>query len=73
MDPIRAGIQHALDSIGDGWNAAHYVVCLGLERVTSDGELETCPFWFAPPEQADYITDGLLMAVEDARACSEVE
>ena len=72
-DPIRNGIQKALDSMGDGWTAAHYIVCLGLERVTSDGELETCGFWLAPPEQADYITDGLLMAVEESRSCTEVE
>lgn len=68
MDPIREAIQKILDIHGDGWSSSHYVVAIGLERVTEDGNLETSSWWYAPPTQADYITDGLLGKVCEMRA-----
>lgn len=64
-DPIREGIQKLLDLYNDGWHVAHYVVRLGLERV-SDGGLQTCSWQYQPPDQADYITEGLLETIHDA-------
>jgi len=66
-DPIRAGIQQYLDELGDGWHLAHYVIALGIERVTADGNIESTPWYYAPPNQAEYVTDGLLDAVQDMR------
>lgn len=66
---IRAAIQAVLDSFGDGWQCAQYVVCLGLERVNSDGELESSPWIWAPPQQPEWQTDGLLVAAAKMRHC----
>ncbi|AYB69273.1 hypothetical protein SEA_GALACTIC_39 [Mycobacterium phage Galactic] len=32
-DPVRGAIQASLDAMGDGWQVAHYVVVVGLERI----------------------------------------
>lgn len=65
-DPMRAAIQNILDTAGDGWTLAHYVICMGLERLAPDGTVES-GFWLYPsPNQPAYITDGLLQrALED--------
>lgn len=73
MDAIRAAIQQLLDEAGDGWQLAHFVVAVGLERVTSDGVVETTPWWLAPKQQAEYVSDGLLLAVEEMRSAIEAE
>ena len=67
MSDIRAAIQAVLDSYGDGWQVAQYVACLGLERVNSDGELESSPWILAPPQQPEWMTDGLLEAALEMR------
>ncbi|MGV7585212.1 DUF7213 family protein [Mycobacterium kansasii] len=66
-DPIRVAIQELLDSYGDGWAISDYVVVMGLERVGADGELETMPWWHTPPRQAQWVTDGLIVALDDMR------
>jgi hypothetical protein len=59
MDSILDGIQQRLDTEGEGWQAAHYVVVIGLERITGDGvEHHSCMYNAA--NQPDYITTGLL-------------
>ncbi len=58
-----------LDAHGDGWQVAQYMIALGLERVDSDGRLETTPWVYAPPEQPEWQTDGLLEAAMDLRRC----
>ena len=70
QDPVAAAVQSVLDTYGDGWSLAHYVVCIGLERVTADGEVESTPFWLAQPGQAEYVSDGLLRRVDEIRACT---
>ena len=69
-DPIRDGIQEALDSCDGGFQVAHYVVIVGSERF-SNGELEVATAMFSGPLQAAYITDGLLMKAHDLQAISE--
>jgi len=72
---IRHYLQQMLDNSGDGWQLGQYVICLGLERVNSDGDLEFSPWVWAPSVQADWMTDGLLQAVmnlrEDAEICDD--
>jgi len=40
---------------------------MGLERVTADGELESSPWIWAPGQQPDWQTDGLLDAAMEMR------
>jgi hypothetical protein len=66
-DPIKTAIQTVLDQHGDGWTCSDFVVAIGLERVDSDGELETMPWWYAPKAQAEWVTDGLIIALDSMR------
>lgn len=72
-DPIRTAIQQVLDAYGDGWTIADFVVVMGLERVSSTGELETMPWWCAPPQQAEWVTDGPIVALDDMRNQVEMD
>jgi hypothetical protein len=69
-DPVRAALQQILDACGDGWTVADYCVVMGLERVNSDGEIETTPWWTAPTQQATWITDGLIIALDRMHAAA---
>lgn len=70
---VRHYIQTMLNNAEDGWNLAQFVLCMGLERVTSDGELECTAWVWSPPGQADWMTDGLLQASMDLRQSCEHE
>ena len=62
MDPeaqIRVAIQALLDSLGDGWGLAQHVIIMGIERVV-DGEIEATSWYWTPPSQPDWMTDGLI-------------
>ena len=43
-DDLRQAIQQLLDSYGDGWPWGSFVLSLGLQRVSPDGELESSPW-----------------------------
>jgi hypothetical protein len=74
FDKLRKAIQDILDaSDSEGWELAHYVVVVGIERLTSDGKVQTAVWAAQPGDQADYITDGLLASAEDIRASADVE
>ena len=66
---IREAIQAMLDAHGDGWQCAQFVICMGLERVTADGDLESSPWIYAPHQQPEWQTDGLLDAAAEMRHC----
>lgn len=70
-DAIRKAVQAVLDQEGDGYHVGQIVICMGLERVTSDGELESAPWWWAPPGQPEWMTDGLIESVVLLRAAFE--
>lgn len=72
-EAVRHYIQQMLDNAGDGWNLAQYVLCMGLERVTPNGELECTAWVWSPPHQADWMTDGLLQASINLRDSCEVD
>jgi hypothetical protein len=60
-DPLRDAIQRLLlDAAGDGWSATQYVIVMGLERINSDGNLETIAWHWSPQGQPDWQTAGLL-------------
>lgn len=71
-DPIRAAIQGALDSCGDGWTVSQYVVVMGLERI-NDGAIEATAWMWSPPGQPDWMTAGLLDAAMDMRERAELD
>lgn len=59
-DDIRDTIQKFLNTLGDGWTISQYVVAMGLERIDSEGKVESTAWYWAPPEQPDWQTSGLL-------------
>ena len=61
MDPIHVALQRILDKEHDGWSVAHYAIMVGIDRVCSDGKVESATFIHTPEEQADYMTAGLLV------------
>lgn len=60
MDKIREAIQEFLDTEGDGWTLTQFVIAMGLQRINSDGSLESIAWYHAPDGQADWQTSGLL-------------
>lgn len=62
-DQIAHAIQARLDEYGDGWTLSQWVVGMIIERVNSDGQLETLPWCVAAPAQQDWQTDALLFSV----------
>lgn len=65
---VRAAIQqHVLDPANDGWTVGQFVIAMGLERVNSDGNLEATHWLWAPPHQAEWMTDGLLDSARELR------
>lgn len=65
---VRAAVQAILDAAPDaGWHCAQFVVAMGLERVTPEGGIEAIPWVWSPPEQADWMTAGLLEAAAELR------
>lgn len=69
---VRAAVQAVLDASPDrGWHAAQFVICLGLERVTQNGGLESTPWIWAPPSQPEWMTDGLIDAAHAIRQDAE--
>jgi hypothetical protein len=68
-DRIRQAVQAVIDQEdGDaGWTVTQYVVAMGLERI-HDARIESCGWVWSPPDQADWMTVGLLEAALEMRA-----
>lgn len=67
-DRIRKAIQAVIDTEeGEGWTVTQYVVAMGLERI-HNAQIESCGWIWAPPDQADWMTVGLLEAGLEMRA-----
>lgn len=76
LDPgemVRHWLQQILNLSGDGWQLAQHVICMGLERVNSDGQLECTAWVYSPPDQADWMSDGLLQACLELRQSCEAD
>ena len=65
---LRAALQLLLDEEGDGWTPTQHVVCVGLERISADGQIEAGSWAWAPPSQPEWMTTGLLEEVINSRA-----
>lgn len=69
-DHVRAAVQNILDAAGDGYQVAQMVICMGLERVTADGDIEATSWFWTPPSQPDWMTAGLIEAALEIREWS---
>lgn len=70
---VRAAVQAILDAEGDGWSIAQFTITMGMERVGADGTLESAPWIWSPPNQPDWMTDGLIESAFTLRLESETE
>ncbi|AXH46876.1 hypothetical protein I5G67_gp038 [Mycobacterium phage Aminay] len=70
-DGIRAAIEAMLDESGDGYQLGQLVIVMSLEHINADGQIETVPWLWAPPDQAEWMTDGLLSTALDLRATAD--
>lgn len=73
LEGLRAALQQLLDAEGDGYQLAHYVVVMGIQKIDAMGKIDARAWMAVPAEQADYISDGLIAAAEDMRADADVE
>ena len=73
VDRLRNAIQKLLNAEGDGWILDQFVLALGLQRVNSDGDVESTAWVWAPAEQPDWQTDGLLNAAAELREDSDID
>jgi len=73
VDRLRNAIQKLLNAEGDGWVLDQFVLALGLQRVNSDGDVESTAWVWAPAEQPDWQTDGLLQAASELREDSDID
>ena len=73
IDRIRQAVQAVIDADESGWTVSQFVVAMGLERILSDGSMEACSWYLAPPDQADWMNAGLLEAGLELRAGAELE
>lgn len=74
---LRAALQEILDTESDeeGWLLDHYVVVMGIQKIDSNGKVNSASCMTVPEDQADYVTTGLLDSAVDmnANATEEVE
>lgn len=70
-DRLRAAVQAVLDEDPDGWVVGHFVLAMGLEKIHAGGWVESTAWYYTPPGQAEWMTDGLLEAAVEMRACAE--
>lgn len=72
---LRDAIQAVINELDDdrGWNVSQFVISMGLERVNADGQVESCSWHWAPPEQPDWQIIGLLLAAVDDHNAAEIE
>ena len=70
-DEVRAVLQRLINEDNEGWTVGQIVVVMALERINADGTVDSTPWYWAPANQADWMTGGLLEAAHDLRACAE--
>ena len=73
VDRLRNAIQKLLNQEGDGFVLNEFVLALGLQKMNSEGEVESTAWVWAPADQPDWITDGLLRAASELREDADIE
>jgi len=69
---LRNAIQRVLNEEGDGWIVGQFVLALGLEKMV-DGVIESTAWVWAPADQPDWVTDGLLAAASELREDADID
>ena len=69
---LRNAIQRVLNVEGDGWIVGQFVLALGLEKMV-DGVIESTAWVWAPADQPDWVTDGLLRAASELREDADID
>ena len=69
---LRNAIQRVLNEDGDGWIVGQFVLALGLEKMV-DGAIESTAWVWAPADQPDWVTDGLLRAASELREDADID
>jgi hypothetical protein len=69
---LRNAIQRVLNEEGDGWIVGQFVLALGLEKMV-DGVIESTAWVWAPADQPDWVTDGLLRAASELREDADID
>ena len=69
---LRNAIQRVLNEEGDGWIVGQFVLALGLEKMV-DGVIESTAWVWAPADQPDWITDGLIRAASELREDADID
>lgn len=60
-EQFRAALQTLIDAENsEGWLLDHYVVVMGVQKMNSDGKVNSGSWMTVPDDQADYVTMGLL-------------
>lgn len=70
---IRAALQKLINADGEGWQVSDFVIAVGLQRLQADGTLDSTPWVWAPPNQPEWHTDGLLRAAQELRDDAEID
>lgn len=73
LDRMRQAIQSILDEEDGGWTLGPFVVAMGIERLQSDGSVESLAWYWTPQSQAEWMTGGLLEAAIEMRAAADIE
>jgi len=73
VDRLRNAIQRLLNAEGDGYVLNEFVLALGLQRMDSEGNIDSTAWVWAPAEQPDWITDGLLRAASELREDADID
>jgi hypothetical protein len=73
VDRLRNAIQRLLNEEGDNWVLSQFVLALGLEKINSEGHVESTAWVWAPADQPDWITDGLLRAASELREDADID
>jgi hypothetical protein len=69
---LRNAIQRVLNEEGDGWIVGQFVLALGPEKLV-DGAIESTAWVWAPADQPDWVTDGLLRAASELREDADID
>lgn len=74
LDKLRQVIQEILDTDEDaeGWTLGPFVIAMGIERIDADGEVLATSWYWAPRNQADWMTAGLLESAIEMRSGADI-
>lgn len=75
LERLRDAIQAIINTEGEGegWALTQFVVVMGLERIGYDGGVEATAWYYVPPNQAEWMTIGLMETGIEMRSCADID